>query len=138
MSRFIESSDLLRLAANSKALVAATQTLEEVLGEEPCRLIDVGDPSLEPVSLPAYRVRLARSNECEGPVTYGLEDFVSVLEALNEEASAVVVTGDTSTYVLLLDSSLTDIIAATAVDPPKSPGKSARFTWGGEDPESDD
>lgn len=136
MSRLIESSDLLRLAAKSEALVTATQTLEEVLGEEPCRLIDVGDPSLEPVSLPAYRVRLARSNEREGPVTYGLEHFVSVLEALNEEASAVVVTGDTSTYVLLLDSSLTDIIAATAVDPPKSPPEPSGCRCGGGVPES--
>lgn len=120
MSHFIEALDLLHLATISGVLVSADQTLEEVLGEEPWRLLDIGEPSREPVSLPAYRVRLARSNEGEGPVTYGLANFVACLEALDEDASAVVVTGETSTYILLLDAGRTRVIATTAIDPPPS------------------
>ena len=118
MNHFIEAQELLRLATNSEVVVAAGQTLEEVIGEEPCRLFDLGDPSREPVGLPVYRIRLARSNEGEGPVTYGLERFVGVLEALEEDASVVLIIGETSTYILLVDAGRTRVIATTAIDPP--------------------
>jgi hypothetical protein len=118
MTDLMTTDELSDLCISATEMEGPQQSLLEILGEEPMRLIGVGRPSLEPLSLQTYQVRLARALAGEGPCTYGLAEFVATLASLAEPASAVVVAGQISSYVLLLDSARSRIVAWTAVDPP--------------------
>lgn len=118
MSQFVDGKQLLNLRGT--VVEGAQQTIHEVLAEEPLRLIDVGAPSAQPFGLATYRVRLRRSQAGQGPTTHGLSEFVAALESLAEPGRPAVLTGQVSTYVLLLDAGLTRIIASTAIDPPST------------------
>ena len=116
MSEWIEASELSAILGES-TVPLAEEPLAEILAKEPMRLIRVSRPSLRPLDLETYRVRLARS-ESEPMRTHALAEFVAVLEGLSEPACALVVQGRRSSYVLLLDRDRSVLIASAAIDPP--------------------
>lgn len=112
----IEPSDLLALVAGFP--IRGTEPVGEVVALRSAELIPVTEASLPPLDIATYEVRLQRWREGEGPHVTGIDDFVSALRSLDEPARAVTVSGKVTTYVYLLDSDMTRVIAAVAIDPP--------------------
>ena len=119
MSDWIEASDLAAIVRASPNVAEAMEDLEKILEAEPLRMFRLDAASLSPLDLRTYQVRLARSkNDVAGPQTYQLQEFVEALHGLKEQASAVFVRGEVSTYILLVDAGRSSVIASTAIDPP--------------------
>ena len=119
MKEWIERDEL-ELLARRDVRVRGRQALGEALHDEPDLLVAVSQPANPPVDVETYRTRLARSRDGDGPVLTGIEEFVDVLESLEEPASAVTITGVDTSYVLLLDADRQTILAALAIDRPST------------------
>jgi hypothetical protein len=121
MTRWIEPSKLWDLVQRDSTL-AGDEAPETVILKEPELLIRVAGPALPPLDVDTYVARLTRWQQGEGPRLVGMDQFVRVLTSLKEPGCAVAVKGNQTSYTYLLDSDLTRVIAAVAIDPPPIEG----------------
>ncbi len=117
MTPWIEKVALGEMVART-VVVEGAMPLEKVLKSEPDLLLPVSEPSLFPLDLYTYKVRLSRWEGGSGPVLSGIRDFVSVLENLEEPACWVMITGETTSYVLLISADWSKVLASMAIDSP--------------------
>lgn len=116
MTSWIEPSELLAMVVSVP--IRGVEPIEEVVARTGTELIPVTEASLPPLDIATYEVRLERWREGEGPRLTGIEEFVSALHSLEEPARTVTLSGAVTTYVYLLDSDMTGVISAVAIDPP--------------------
>lgn len=117
MRDYISRERLAEIAGDSCEL-GARQSLREVLAESPDELVRVDGPARPPFDVRTYRVRRDRWLAGEGPRAHGIQDFVTFLGTCTQSGRGVSVSGDVTTYVIVLDETGDEALAATAVDRP--------------------
>jgi hypothetical protein len=102
--------------------IAGVESPEAVLAREPDLLVPVSPPSTPALDISTYRVRLDRWESGDGPRLTGMREFLRALETLTVPTRAAVVSGRTTTYTLLLDESMSEVLACVAIDEPTTLG----------------
>ena len=112
----MDRSVLERLAPETD--VRGEQTLSDALADDPDPWVRVTEPHAPAVDIPTYELRRQRWLRRDGPRLTGIDEFLDELRKTQDEPARVAaVKGRKTTYVLLMNESLTLILAAIAIDP---------------------
>lgn len=110
--------DALLALVERDTVVTGHESPSAVLTAEPALLVKVTAPSVPPLDLHTYQVRLERWEAGDGPHLTGMREFVRTLATITVPTRAAVVHGTSTTYTFLLDAAMSRVLACVAVDAP--------------------
>ncbi|CAM3520305.1 hypothetical protein [Nocardioides zeicaulis] len=115
--------DALLALVERDVVITGDESPRAVLMAEPALMVNVSSPSVPPLDLHTYQVRLARWEAGEGPRLTGMPEFVQALATTTVPTRAAVVSGTSTTYTFLLDAAMSKVLACVATDAPAPTAK---------------
>jgi hypothetical protein len=115
---WIEPAELARLVERD-VRISGDEAPAEAIVQEQNVPISLSGPSVRPLDLPTYGIRLDRWEAGQGPRLTGMRQFMDALESLAEPARVATVRGRRTNYVFLIDADVTRVLASVAVDAPE-------------------